>query len=579
MKKILLLGLTLGLFSGVYAKKVKIRVDMTGQTVNSTRGVSVAGNFQSKAGTGNDWTPGDGGLTQEGTSNFYSRIFDIPANAVYEFKFINGNDWNGSNGNIIENVPAILQKGHTNNGGSNDNRWSYIDSTANDTTLIDCSFGAAAPAGKHAVRIAVDMQMLSSIDANGVHIAGSLQGWNPGSTSLANLFSNNKVYEWIAFLDSGSYQYKFINGNTWGGVESVPSACGVGNDLNREIVVNASSASKICFSACAICPTAPLPRYNAMFVIDMTNNDCNGGFDSVSVAGGRPELTSWGSGVKLNQVGSTGIYAAMIQLDSGEFQFKFRFHKNGNTNWEGIANRAWTLSANDTLDLTCFNSSVVGACIPKPAPSAVTFMVDLSDETPDGQGRIYVIGDFTTPNWQSGAIRLTPVTGKPGFYATTVTICPGTISYKFMNGDSSVTASEETFPDTTARGCVSSNGVGGFNRIYTRTTANPVTLAYVYNSCTMADTTTTGLFERANYLNNVKLYPNPTNGMVNMEFNDLAKSHDVVIMDIAGKVIASYTKITDNKFTINSNDLLKGMLFVNITNNRGESKIVKLIVQ
>jgi hypothetical protein len=91
---------------------------------------------------------------------------------------------------------------------------------------------------------------LQTVGSDGVHIAGSLQGWNPASTSMANLFNNNKVYEWIAYLDSGSYQYKFINGNSWGGAESVPSACGVGNDKNREIIVNATGASKVCFASC-----------------------------------------------------------------------------------------------------------------------------------------------------------------------------------------------------------------------------------------------------------------------------------------------------------------------------------------
>jgi hypothetical protein len=50
-------------------------------------------------------------------------------------------------------------------------------------------------------------------------------------------------------------------------------------------------------------------------------------------------------------------------------------------------------------------------------------------------------------------------------------------------------------------------------------------------------------------------------------------------MDLAGKRIANYTGVTDDKLTFNSNELSKGMLFVNITNNRGESKTLKLIVQ
>jgi hypothetical protein len=148
-----------------------------------------------------------------------------------------------------------------------------------------------------------------------------------------------------------------------------------------------------------------------------------------------------------------------------------------------------------------------------------------------------------------------------------------------MNGDSSLTASEENFSDSTKRECVTPNGIGGFNRTYTRTSANPVTLAYVFSTCTLADTTTTGILESNSLINNVKLYPNPSNGIVNIEFNDLAKSHDILIMDLAGKRIANYTGVTDDKLTFNSNELSKGMLFVNITNNRGESKTLKLIVQ
>ncbi len=566
MKKILLLGITLGLFSGVYAKKVKVSVDMTGQTV-SANGVHVAGSFQG-------WNPGSTPLTLE-SGNIYSTFIDAPANQVMQFKFINGNTWGNAEG-----VPALNQVGYQTNGGQNDNRWFYVDSIANDTSVIPAIvFSGNAPAGKFAVRFAVDMQ-LQTVGSNGVHIAGSLQGWNPASTSMANLFNNNKVYEWIAYLDSGSYEYKFVNGNSWNSPsepENIPSTCNVNG--NRGISVNSNTSTKVCFGSCTSCPTAPIPVYKANFIIDMLNNDCNGGFDSVSVAGGRSQITNWGNGVKLNKIGNTSFYGVSLDMDSGEFEFKFRFHKNGNTNWEGIANRKWILSSNDTLDLTCFNSSTPGACIPKPAPSNVTFMVDLSNETPDGQGRIYLIGNFTTPNWQGGAIRLSPVAGKPGFFSTTVNICPSTIAYKFMNGDSSLTASEENFSDSTKRECVTPNGIGGFNRTYTRTSANPVTLAYVFSTCTLADTTTTGILESNSLINNVKLYPNPSNGIVNIEFNDLAKSHDILIMDLAGKRIANYTGVTDDKLTFNSNELSKGMLFVNITNNRGESKTLKLIVQ
>ncbi len=578
MKKLLLFTAALGVFSGVYAKKVKFQVDMTGQTVG-TNGVHIAGDFQKAAGAAGDWDPAATAMSNGGSGNIYSVIVDIPAKTYYRFKFINGNTWND-----VESVPAFNQKGHPNNGGSDDNRWWFIDSVANDTSVLPAIvFAQRAPAGKFAVRLAVDMQLAGAISANGVSIAGDIQKaagfpeWAPGATQMANLFNNNKLYEVILYVPAGSYAYKYVNGNAWGSDESVPSACATSN--NRTLAVsNNVVVGKVCYASCSACPAAALPRYDASFIIDMANTNCDGGFDSVTVAGGRPELTNWTTGVKLSKMGNTTFYVAVIKLDSGEAKFKFRFHKNGNTNWEGGGDRVWDLSANDTLDLTCFGSRDIGPCPSKPANQKITFIVDLSNEIPDAQGRVYVMGTFQTPNWQAGAIRMSPLPGKTGFYTAVVNdVCPGKFNYKFVNGDSSQTANEETFTDSTDRDCVEPSGVGGFNRVYTRTTANDVTLAYVFSSCEVADLS--GLRDVAGLLSNVKLYPNPTSSVVNIEFNDAAKSHNVTVMDIAGKVIASYTNVEENKFTMNKTDLATGMLFVNITNNRGEGKTLKLIVQ
>lgn len=579
MKKLLLLTTAIAAFSGAFAKKVKFQVDMTGQTV-SANGVHIAGNFQAAAGAPGDWDPGTTTLSNGGSGSIYSIIVDIPAGRHYEFKFINGNTWGDA-----ENIPALNQVGHPLNGGSNSNRWFYIDSVANDTTNIPAIlFGGTAPSGKFAVRFAVDMQKEAAVSADGVHIAGTLQAaagapgdWAPGSLGLVNLFSNNQVYEWIAYLPAGNYEFKYVNGNAWGKDESVPSSCATNN--NRTVAVSADVAlSKVCYASCIACPVAPPPRYQASFIIDMTNTNCDGGFDSVTVAGSRPELTSWGSGVKLMQMGATGFYVGVIEMDSGEAKFKFRYHKNGSTSWEGGGDRIWNLSADDTMDVTCFGSRDIGPCPSKPANQNITFVVDLSNETPDAQGRIYVMGTFQTPNWQGGALRMSPVAGKLGFYSVTVPgVCPGKFSYKFVNGDSSQVANEENFSDTTQRACVEPSGVGGWNRTYTRISSNDVTIGYVFNSCEAADLS--GVRDIAGLLNNVKLYPNPTLSSVNVEFNDAAKSHNIVVTDIAGKTIATYQHVTDNRFTIEKVDLGTGMFFVNITNNRGEVKTLKLIVQ
>jgi len=57
-------------------------------------------------------------MSNGGSGNIYSVVVDIPAGRHYEFKFINGNDWNLPGGKD-ESVPALVKVGHPNNGGDN----------------------------------------------------------------------------------------------------------------------------------------------------------------------------------------------------------------------------------------------------------------------------------------------------------------------------------------------------------------------------------------------------------------------------------------------------------------------------
>lgn len=570
--------------SGLFAKKVAFLVDMTGQTV-SPNGVHVAGNFQG-------WNPSTSVLLPvPGKTGFYGNVFDINAGQVIEFKAINGganqNDWGGA-----EAVPAISQKGSAANGQTNDNRWMYIDSTKNDTTLISVKFSSAAPEGKIALRFAVDLQKETAISANGVYIAGNFQGsngasgdWKPNETKMTNLYSDkNKVFEYIAYVgNTDGVEWKYLNGNDWPFNESVPSSCQKGGGNQNRFFQAASTSTaiaKVCFGSCTACPSAPIPTYSYMFMVDMSNSNCDGGFDSVTVAGAGAKLTGFGAGLKMNQVGISKVYALTVaDLDSGEVNFKYRFHKNGNTNWEGGDNRILPLTKNDTTKITCFGSRVVGNCPSKPAPSKVTFIVDFTSPTaPPPASKIYLIGDFTKPQWQTGAVELTQIAGKPGVYSVTIdSICPGKISYKFMNGDVTVKTNEESYPDSLSRGCVEPNGVGGFNRTFVRTEATPVTISYQFNGCKVGFIPGTNVSEVL--ANNVKLYPNPTNDYSVLAFSDNAASHNVNILDLAGKVVRTYNNYELATLKIERNELKAGVYFVNVVNSNNQTATVKLMIQ
>ena len=581
MKKFLLMTAAMAATSGLFAKKVAFLVDMTGQTV-SPNGVHVAGNFQG-------WNPSTSVLFPiPGKTGFYGNVFDINAGQVIEFKAINGganqNDWGGA-----EAVPAISQKGSAANGQTNDNRWMYIDSTKNDTTLISVKFSSAAPEGKIALRFAVDLQKETAISANGVYIAGNFQGsngasgdWKPNETKMTNLYSDkNKVFEYIAYVgNTDGVQFKYLNGNDWPQNESVPSSCATGGNRTFQAASVSTALPKVCFGSCTACPSAPIPTYSYMFMVDMSNSNCDGGFDSVTVAGAGAKLTGFGAGLKMNQVGISKVYALTVAgLDSGEVNFKYRFHKNGNTNWEGGDNRILPLTKNDTTKITCFGSRVVGNCPSKPAPSKVTFIVDFTSPTaPPPASKIYLIGDFTKPQWQTGAVELTQIAGKPGVYSVTIdSICPGKISYKFMNGDVTVKTNEESYPDSLSRGCVEPNGVGGFNRTFVRTEATPVTISYQFNGCKVGFIPGTNVSEVL--ANNVKLYPNPTNDYSVLAFSDNAASHNVNILDLAGKVVRTYNNYELATLKIERNELKAGVYFVNVVNSNNQTATVKLMIQ
>ncbi len=278
------------LLAGPAKRMVKISVDMKNETI-SANGVHVAGSFQG-------WSPSATTLTQEDTTSIYSAYVEMDENSLVEYKFINNDTWSSG----VESVPAISQKGHKNNGEIDDNRWVWTGSGSDTLMLPAFVFSGSAPDGEYAVRLAVDLQKESEVSADGVHIAGSLQGWDPAKTAMANLYNTNKIYEIIFTLADNSYEYKFVNGNAWGKDESVPSSCATGK--NRSLTVSGADVevSKVCFGSCDACPSREIPKFKATFQIDMAK-ECN--FEDVDIAGGK--INGWEGGTFLSdQSGLSG---------------------------------------------------------------------------------------------------------------------------------------------------------------------------------------------------------------------------------------------------------------------------------
>jgi hypothetical protein len=95
---------------------VTFQVDMSRETV-SPNGVHIAGNFQG-------WNPSATPMVSQG-NGIYTYTAMLDANATYEYKFINGNQWGPG---FDESVPAACAQ--------NGNRFVVVDTTTITTTMV-----------------------------------------------------------------------------------------------------------------------------------------------------------------------------------------------------------------------------------------------------------------------------------------------------------------------------------------------------------------------------------------------------------------------------------------------------------
>ncbi|MDG2425038.1 MAG: plastocyanin/azurin family copper-binding protein [Flavobacteriales bacterium] len=125
-----------------------------------------------------------------------------------------------------------------------------------DTDAVNYDEDAATDDGScvYNVTIRVDMSN-QTVAAEGVHVAGAFQGWDPGATALTT--PGLGIYEYSMQLSSGSYQFLYINGNTWDGQEVVPGECGADNGqggFNRTLVLTGTVLEDVvCFNSCSAC--------------------------------------------------------------------------------------------------------------------------------------------------------------------------------------------------------------------------------------------------------------------------------------------------------------------------------------
>ncbi len=528
---------------------VLFQVNLKNQALILPAGVHVAGNFQSEAGFPNDWTPGDTRLYDNGDSIF-KFVTQLPAGS-YEYKFLNGNSWGDD-----ESVPSAC--------ATNGNRGLSLDGTKS-VSLPAVEFGGCPPG----VIFRVDMTGIT-VDAAGVHLAGSFNSFDPAATMMTD--KGNGIWEATLQLSPGNYEYKFVNGNTNAGFETISGTCANSNG-NREIAVTGSSAAPtVRFGGC-------LPKVT--FRVDMSNETVSA--DSVHIAGA---FQGWNpGGTQMTHIGNN-IYEVVIEMAPGTYQYKF---VNGNA-WgfdEAVPsacnvsnNREIVIGTTDSvLNTVCFKQCT-WPCATNPDAADITFRVDMNhpDVTVEASG-VWLIGSFTSPAWQDGRIQMTDADADMVYEATVNISGAADIQYKFSNGEpapGSAFQNGET-GDFATLGCGASNGIGGFNRTHTRSGVAEVLDIVTYNFCERVQLNTNS----ADIRHLTRVYPNPASQKVRVEYNPGQTSKfSIKITDLSGKVVKTLVVENGNSAELNIADLSSGAYLIVINDlTLDKQGVHKLIVE
>lgn len=544
---------------------VTFNVDMTGTAVDAN-GVHIAGNFNDVNYDGTaenaayvNWTPGAIALADQGNGIWSVTLNLIPER--YEFKFINGNDWP-----FAEDVPPACQV----EVNGNDNRFWSI-SGLNATESMTVCYASCAACGENTVRFRVDMtQEAAGVNPAGVFVAGNFQGWNPAGSQMIDPDGNGTFEGYFSIGTATNAQFKFINGNDWAFAEGIPAACNING--NREInVVEANTVvDVICFSACGPCQ-APTP---VLFRVDMTLQTVNA--NGPHVAGSFQGWNPADPASLMTDPDGDNIYEVTLLLQPGTYQYKFvngAAWADGNESLPADCNvggnREVVVAADPVVEHFCYNQC--GAeCVVDPAAADITFRVNMFSTVPDAAG-VWMIGGFTNPAWQAGAVQMTDA-DLDGVYECTVNISGSAdIQYKFMNGDVNAPVNEE---GTGIINCGIANGVGGYNRLHTRTGIAEVLNTVCFDSC--ADCII-GVQE-AMALTVLNAYPVPANEFVTLSFGQVKSAPITVrVMNNLGQVVSTQymgnLPTGNNQVRVNLEGVASGIYAIELSNGLDKTAV------
>ena len=302
---------------------VRFRVDMANEEV-SPFGVHVAGSFNAWSFDGLELLDDDGDMVYE---VIYS--WDAGTDTSIVYKFVNGN----STADLLESVegdcsdPAEPQFG---------NRYLALDASdivvsANVSGSPYCFNSCGSCVAPLAVTFNIDMSVVASVSENGVHLAGSFQGWEPAGTPMMD--NGDGTWSVTVEMEPGTYEFKFINSNAWDGNEENMEGTGCNAGGNRIASFDADNSTyTACFNTCPgeSCVPDPDPA-DVTFRVNAANQELMEG-DTLFLWG---SFTGWqGGAIAMTDADADGIWEHTETISGGaNVDYKYSI---GHPNSEGM---------------------------------------------------------------------------------------------------------------------------------------------------------------------------------------------------------------------------------------------------
>ncbi|MCB9250934.1 MAG: T9SS type A sorting domain-containing protein [Flavobacteriales bacterium] len=415
-----------------------------------------------------------------------------------------------------------------------------------------------------------------SVNPNFIHIPGNYQtaagfpgDWDPNDpNTIPSDLDHDSIYELTVTLPSGTYEYKYVNGNAWSDAESVPSTCATNGNRTFVVSTNDLVLDVVCFGSCTDCAATTFERDVTFMIIDS-----NKVFSNVKLKGafnGWADFQAYDDGTNGDQTAGDYIFTAIHKV------------KNGDYEWGGTNNGNWVIKGPNVkfsmdLDGKITGDTVYG--VPKlGALLGVIFNIDMSDEIVASEG-VYVTGDFMEAlespigNWDKDTLKLLPRTTGSDIYTATVKMYAGKYVWKVYNGinTSDPDAVGENY-DFTSNGCGEPNGIGGHNRVmdFRGASTDQVLPTYKYNSCQISASVKS--------VNQIKfgLMPNPALDNVRIKFSNGQLVDHIEILDLTGRVVLTQ-EADGNNTVISLESIIPGVYMVNAYGENGTFGVQKLV--